>query len=146
MMNKNIMLYINKLQGFRTAVKNFHWDAKTMSEHELMDSLDELLGDHQDEVAEIAQGIYNIKIKKNELKPRAYSMKTSEKFLKDILQCSERFYKALGDNKKYIGLRSVVEDFIGQINKQNYLLKMCLSESVQRVIREGLMKYGKLIK
>ena len=139
------MLYINKLQGFRTAVKNLHWDAKTMSEHELMDNLDSLLGEHQDEVAEIAQGIYNEKIKKNELKPRAYKIKDSEKFLKDILQCTERFYKALGSNKRYIGLRSILEDFIGQINKQNYLLKMCLSEGVNRIIREGLFKYGKLI-
>lgn len=139
------MLYINKLQGFRTAVKNLHWDAKTMSEHELMDKLDALLGEHQDEVAEIAQGIYNEKIKKNELKPRPYRIKTSEKFLKDILQCSERFYNALGSNKRYIGLRSIVEDFIGQINKQNYLLRMCLSESLSRIIREGLLKYGKLI-
>lgn len=145
MINKNIMLYINKLQGFRTAVKNLHWDAKTMSEHELMDKLDDLLGDHQDEVAEIAQGIYNTKIKKNELKPRPYRIKDSEKFLKDILQCSERFHKSLGENKRYLGLKSVVEDFIGQINKQNYLLKMCLSESIRRAIREGLLKYGKLI-
>ena len=149
-MQKNIMLYLNKLEGFKTAIKNLHWDAKGMSEHKFMDDLEDIISDHQDEAAEISQGVFNIKIKKNELQPKSYKISTQEKLIKDIIKNSELFYKTIQNNKKYIGLRSIVEEFLGEMNKQAYLLPMCLaetklSEKISKTLHENLLKYGQLL-
>ena len=128
-MQKNIMLYINKLEGLKAAVKNIHWSSPKMPEHEYMDDLEKLIADHQDYVAEIAQGIFG-KIKNNELKSVKYTIKTPTKLIKDILKAAESFYSTIQKNKKYIGLRSVMEDFMAKINQAMYMLEMTLIESI----------------
>lgn len=123
------MLYLNKLEGYKRAVKNLHWSSKTMPEHEYMDKLEELLSSHQDYVAEIAQGIFG-RIEKNELKGINYKIKTPHKLLKDILKAAETFYGTIQKSKQFIGLRSVIEEFIGKVNQSTYLLDLSLIESV----------------
>lgn len=145
-MKKNIAQYINRLEGFKTAIKNLHWNAKKMSEHEFMDNLEDILSNHQDDVAEIAQGVYGIKITNNELQPKAYKITSQKKTLQDILNQAELFYQTIQNNKRYIGLRSKVEEFLAELNKQAYLLDMCLAEArIRQAIREGILKYGTLI-
>lgn len=139
------MLYLNKLEGFKSAVKNIHWSSKKLPEHEYMDDLAELLANHQDYIAEIAQGIFG-KIKNNELKGIKYTIKTPNKLLKDILKSSETFYNTIQKSKHYIGMRSVMEDFIAELNKSAYILDMALIESIINnklsIIKEN--KGGKL--
>ena len=128
-MQKNIMQYLNKLEGFKAAIKNIHWSSKKMPEHEYMDDFEDLVSSHQDYVAEIAQGIFG-KIKNNELKAVHYTIKTPQKLMKDVLKAAENFYATIQKQKKFIGLRSVMEDFMAKINQGTYMLDMALIENV----------------
>lgn len=131
-MQKSILVYLSKLEGFKTAIKNCHWASKSMNAHEFMDSLEDIVSDHQDLVAEVCQGAYNTKIKTNEFKPKPYRISTFTKLVSDILKTAEKFYDTIQGNKRFIGLRSVMEDFMAKMNQQVYLNAMC-TESTMRI-------------
>lgn len=129
-MKQEIISYINVLHGYTTAIKNLHWSSQNMSEHKLCDDIAETLASNEDEIAEIAQGIFG-RIKNNELKPKQYTISSTQKMLSDLLKDTEAFYEKL-DGKQFIGLRSIVENFLGEINKYQYLIKICLKEELKR--------------
>lgn len=124
------MQYINKLESYKTAIKNLHWSSRNMSEHKLLDDVANSVSDYQDEVAEIAQGIFS-KIKINELKPRKYTITNSKKMLNDLLSDTKKFHSST-KSKELIGLRSVVESFIAEVNQYLYLIDFCLKEDIKR--------------
>lgn len=151
-MKSIIMSYINKLHGYKTAVKNLHWSAKNMSEHKLCDDIIDSIDKNEDEIAEICQGIYK-QIKLNELKPIQYKISSTDKMLVDLLNDTKEFHSKL-TNERYIGLRSVIESFMGEINKFQYLIRFCIKEDfkrnakqrfnegrIDRVITEQIRKY-----
>ena len=129
-MKSSILVYINKLQAYRTAIKNIHWSSSNMSEHKLFDDIGNTVSDVQDEVAEIAQGIYG-KLKFNELKPKRYNITSSKKMLQDLLSTTETFLQTLNRNKSLVGIKSVIENFVGELNKYLYLLDFCLKEDLK---------------
>ena len=60
-----------------------------------------------------------------------YKLTSSKQFIKDVVESTNDFYtKIQGD--KDVGLRSVVETFIGDMNKNVYLLDLCLKEDFKR--------------
>ena len=131
-MKKNILNYINKIQGYKTAIKNLHWSAKHMSEHKLLDEIADSVANNQDEIAEMCQGLYG-KIKLNELKPKRYKITNSKKMLFDLLRDTKSFYSTI-KGRELTGVRSVVETFIGDINKFIYLMEMCIKEDIKRIL------------
>ena len=135
-MKSVIMKYINTIHGYRVAVKNLHWSAKNMSEHKLCDEISSLLDENEDMIAEICQGIHG-KININELKPIKYKISTTQTMLSDLLKVSEKFYNQI-KGKQYIGLRSVMENFMGEINKYQYLIKFCIKEDIKRSFYHSL--------
>lgn len=136
-MKRNILVFINKLQSYKTAIKNLHWSAKNMSEHKLWDEIADSVADTQDEVAEIAQGIFG-NIKLNELKPRRYNITNSKKTLTDITKDTKLFYATIKRGEQFVGLRSVVENFIAELEKYQYLMNFCLKEDIKRNIKSSL--------
>lgn len=141
-MKSNILNYINKLQSYKTAIKNLHWSSKKMSEHKLLDEIADSVANNQDEIAEIAQGIFG-KIKNNELKPKRYKITNSKKMINDLLRDTKEFHSTI-NGKELIGLRSVVESFIGELNKFNYLMLMCIKEDIRRSKRLSMLSEGKV--
>lgn len=135
-MKTNILNYINKLQGYKTAIKNLHWSSKHMSEHKLLDDIATTVSDNQDEIAEMCQGLYG-KIKINELKPKRYKITNSKKMLYDLLRDTKTFYSSL-KGRDLSGVRSVVETFIGEINKFVYLMDMCIKEDIKRNLKSPI--------
>lgn len=129
-----IIAYINKLHGYKTAVKNLHWSAKNMSEHKLCDDIISLIDDNEDEIAEICQGIHK-QIKLNELKPIQYKIVSTDKLLYDLLNDTNEFLNKL-NGKRYIGLKSVLENFISELNKFKYLIRFCVKEDFKRNIKQ----------
>ena len=73
-MNKKVLSFVNKLEGYKTAIKQLHWDAKNMSQHELCDDIAESIAEFQDTVSEVEQSITG-KLKINSLKPTEYKIK-----------------------------------------------------------------------
>lgn len=136
-MKSSILVYINKLQAYRTAIKNIHWSSNNMSEHKLFDDIGNTVSDVQDEVAEMAQGIYG-KLKFNELKPKRYNITSSKKMLQDLLSTTETFLQTLNRNKSLAGIKSVIENFVGELNKYLYLLDFCLKEDLKRRLKNQI--------
>lgn len=130
-MKQNILSYINKLQSYKTAIKNLHWSSGNMSEHKLMDDIHDTVSGLQDKVAEIAQGVYG-QIKINELRPKRYNITSSTKMLQDLEKDTKAFYSSTTRNKEMIGIRSELETFIGDLDQFKYLLKFCLKEDLKR--------------
>lgn len=136
-MKRNVLTFINKLQSYKTAIKNLHWSAKNMSEHKLWDEIADTVADTQDEVAEIAQGIFG-NIKLNELKPRRYNITNSKKTLIDITRDTKLFYATIKRGETFVGIRSVVESFIAELEKYQYLMNFCIKEDIKRNLKSSL--------
>ena len=143
-MKKSILRYINKLQSYKTAIKNIHWSSSTMSEHKLFDDIDESVSNIQDEIAEMAQGIYG-KLKFNDLTPKKYKITTSKKMLQDMLNDTKLFLSTLR-SKELVGIKSEVESFVGEINQYMYLLDFCLKEDLKRILVPTSRRFEKAYK
>ena len=52
MMNKKILTFINKLEGWKTAIKSLHWSADNMSQHKLCDDIASDIAAFQDKVSD----------------------------------------------------------------------------------------------
>lgn len=137
------MSYINRLESYKTAIKNLHWSSKHMSEHKLLDDIADSLSTYQDEIAEVAQGVYG-KIKLNELKPRKYNIVNSKKMLIDLLNDTKNFLPSTR-SKDLVGLRSVVESFIAEVSKFQYLMDMCLKEDIKRNLTKEKINENKKV-
>ena len=135
-MKTNILNYINKLQAYKTAIKNLHWSSKHMSEHKLLDEIADSVSNNQDEIAEMCQGLYG-KIELNELKPKRYKIINSKKMLFDLLRDTKSFNSSI-KGRELTGVRSVVEAFIGEINKFVYLMDMCIKEDIKQNFKSSL--------
>lgn len=135
-MKSNIIDYINKCESYKISIKNLHWSAENMSEHKLCDDIASSISDNEDAIAEAAQGLYG-QIKKNELKPKTNKITTTKKMLQDLITDTQSFYKTIQD-KKEIGIRSIVEAFIGELDKFVYLTTLCLKEDFKRKINDKL--------
>lgn len=131
------MKYINQLEGFKTAIKNQHWSSKNMSMHKLFDDIADSVSDIQDTVSEECQGIHG-RIEQNELSPISYTIEGEQKFLDDMLSASKEFYNSIQEGDEYIGVRSEMETFIGEISKFKYLMDLCLKESFKRNFKKQI--------
>ena len=87
-MNKKVLTFIDKLEGWKTAIKSLHWSADNMSQHKLCDDIASDIADFQDKVSEVQQGIQDKKISRNELKPTPYKVKNLKTFVKDVIKVS----------------------------------------------------------
>ena len=115
-MKENILKYINELEGFKTFIKNAHWASKNMQTHKLYDDIADSVSNIQDKISEISQGLFG-KINKGELKPVSYGELGEQEFLSKLLETSKTFYSSIKEGDDYIGLRSEMETFIGEISQ-----------------------------
>ena len=72
-MKKYILDFICKLEGYKTGIKQLHWDANSLSQHQLCDDIASTISDYQDKVAEVEQSISG-KLPLNNLKGTAYTV------------------------------------------------------------------------
>jgi DNA-binding ferritin-like protein len=144
-MKSNVILIINKLRGYSTAIKNLHWSANSMSEHKLCDDIADSISDNEDEISEGAQGLYG-QIAKNEVKAIPYTISSTKEMLNDLLKDINEFYDTIKDGDELTGIRSVVENFISEINKFQYLIGLCIKEDFKRKIKNKLNENKTIIK
>lgn len=143
-MEANVLGFLNTLEMYKIAMKNMHWDSKSMSEHKLWDEILSYVTEQQDEIAEVAQGILG-NVKRNELKPEHYNITNSKKALNDLLSDVENFLKEIQE-EKYVGLKSVIESFIGELNKYVYLMDFCLKEDIKRNLNKNKIMEKKIVR
>ena len=145
-MNKDVLVYVNKCEGWKTAIKELHWDSKSLSQHELCDKIADAIADHQDKVSEVEQSMSG-KLPIGNLKPVPYKVVSLKKFIDDIIFDTKSFLKKIekmGDD--YIGMKSDCESFISDIQRDLYLVNFTenkrsfnISEDrVRGIIRESI--------
>ena len=139
---KNFILnYVNTLEGYKTAIKSLHWNSKNLSQHKLCDDIADRISDFQDQVSEVEQSIHG-NLPFNKLKGTGYVVKDLKTFVKDVLASANKFYKELqnkGDD--YIGMRSDVESFLSDMQRNLYLVNFTLKEErISRIIQEEIKK------
>lgn len=131
-MNKKVLSFVNKLEGYKTAIKELHWDADNMSQHELCDKIADSIAEFQDTVSEVEQSITG-KLAIGNLKPVSYKVTSLKKFVEDVLDATNTFYKSIEDEgDTYTGMRSDCESFLSDMQRNLYLVNFTMKEDLKR--------------
>ena len=137
-MKHGILLMVNKLEGWKTAIKNLHWSAINLSQHRLCDDIASEIADIQDTISEVEQSMSG-KLPLNMLKPVRYRITNLKTFLKSVIKETTAFYNSpVISGEHYIGMRSDIEQFLSNMQKFKYLNNFCLKEDYER--REKLVE------
>ena len=137
-MNKNILNYIEECEGWKVGIKNLHWSADNMSQHELCDDIADEISNFEDLVSEIEQSISG-KIKLNGFTPKSYKITSLKSFVEDVISASKSFLNELeGMGEKYIGIKSECETFIGTMQRKLYLVNFTLKEELKKRLRDKI--------
>ena len=137
-MNNKVLNYIEKCESWKVAIKNLHWSAKNMSQHELCDDIASEISDFEDLVSEVEQSITG-KIKLNGFTPKSYKIKSLRSFVEDVISDSQAFLKELGRmGEKYIGIKSECESFIGTMQRKLYLVNFTMKEELKRRLKDSI--------
>ena len=134
-MNKKVLNYIEECEAWKVAIKNLHWSADNMSQHELCDDIASSISDFEDLVSEVEQSISG-KIKLNGFTPKSYEIKSLKTFVEDVISSSQGFLKDLeGMGEDYIGIKSECETFIGDMQRKLYLVNFTLKEELKNRLK-----------
>ena len=137
-MNKKVLNFINKIEGWKTAIKSLHWDSDSLSQHKLCDDIADSIADFQDKVSEVEQSITG-KLAKNKLKGEVYKVTNLRKFVEDVLDETNVFYKSLEDEgDTYTGMRSDCESFLSDMQRNLYLVNFTMKEDLKRRLKDKL--------
>ena len=137
-MNKKILNYINKCEGWKVAIKELHWSADNMSQHELCDDIASSISDFEDLVSEVEQSMSG-KLSVNGLNPSEYKIDSLKVFVEDVIASSKDFLKELEDmGENYIGIKSECESFIGEMQRKLYLVNFTIKEELKERLRDKI--------
>lgn len=120
-----VLEYLGILEGYKTKYKNLHWSAENDAIHVRIDEFLDILGDHQDEIAEAAQGIYG-QFGPNELVGAPQKQTSPLEALKELSGEVQKFHQTVSEKKEYLGLLASIEGFMTQLNKFVYLFKISM--------------------
>lgn len=142
-MDKKILSYINQLEGWKTAIKSLHWNAKSLEQHKLCDDIASDIADFQDQVSEVEQSIHG-NLPFNQLKGTPYHITNLSDFVNDVINDSIKMYDSLSDSDDYIGMKSDFESFISEMQRKRYLVnfteKRKQIEAESRKIADGVIR------
>ena len=137
-MKKYILSFICDIEGWKTAIKQLHWDANSLPQHQLCDDIAELISEYQDKVAEVEQSISG-RLPLNNLKGTPYKVTSLKKFVEDVISGTNSFYTKLkNEGDKYIGMRSDTEAFLSDMQRQLYLVDFTVKESLKQRLRDKI--------
>lgn len=116
-----VLDFLKKLEGYRIRLREYHWNAETMSMHTLTDNLMSDLLSIEDEIAEDMQGILGIRITPGQLIP-VFTLSTElEPTLKELIKETLTFKASIEDEEQCSGMISILDDLVHKLNKALYL-------------------------
>lgn len=134
-MNKKVLDFIEKCEGWNTAIKELHWDSDSLSQHELCGDIADSIAEFQDKVSEVEQSITG-KLKPSDFHPTRYKVKSLKSFVEDVLDAANTFYKAIKDEgDTYVGMASDCESFLSDMQRKLYLVNFTLKEELKERLR-----------
>ena len=118
--NKTIE-FLSILEGYHETLKQIHWSTSNKSEHLLTDEIDSSVLEYEDKIAEVTMGSLNTRYGHGDLKCLLPEAKTTESLLKELKGDVLVYRKEVGDEPNRAGIINVIDDFISDINRWNYL-------------------------
>ena len=129
-MEKSTIIYINQLESYKTYAKSAHWQSNNMSLHRLYDDIIDALNKTQDEIAEIEQGVDG-QFKTNIFKrTKKKDFEGIISFLNDLIKVSNSYYSKV-KGRRYIGIKSIMENFLGELYKFKYLANLAIKDKIK---------------
>ena len=116
--------FLNRLEGWKTKCKNLHWAAPKKNIHVYLDEFLEILSDYQDSLAEGYMGILG-KMQPNAINGVQSNTLNALDFINEVKLNTLSFYDKLPKETVYKGITSECETFIQNINKYDYLFRLC---------------------
>lgn len=137
-MKKYIISFISELESFKSDIKQLHWAANSLPQHQLCDDIASIISDYQDKVAEVEQSISG-KFPVNILKGEKHNVTTLKKFVEDVINATNSFYSKLkNEGDEYIGMRSDTEAVLSDLQRQLYLVDFTVKESLKERLRNKI--------
>lgn len=115
------LTFLSGLEGYHQTLKLLHWSATHHALHVLTDDMDEEILKMEDEIAECVMGILDTKFGIGELKTLLPEAKTLDGVLKEMKKDLIEFKESVGDKPEVAGLQNILDDYMQNINKWNYL-------------------------
>lgn len=116
--------FLNQLEGWKTKCKNLHWAAPKKNIHVYLDEFLDILSDYQDGLAEGYMGILG-KMQPNVIKGTPSDALNALDFISQVKTTTISFYENIPQEPIYSGISSECETFIQNINKYDYLFRLC---------------------
>lgn len=133
-----ILKYLCVCEGWKTAIKELHWNSENLSQHKLCDDIADRISDFQDQVGEVEQSISG-NLEFNKLKPVPYRVKDLKSFVDDVISSTNAFYKKVKSmGEKYVGMSSDCESFISDMQRNLYLVNFTVKEDFKRNYKKKL--------
>lgn len=113
--------FLSILEGYHQCLKGLHWSATHNALHALCDNIDEEVLETEDEIAECVMGLTGTKFGVGDLKTLLPEAKTLDGVLKEMKKDLIDFKNFIGDGTEFSGLQNILDDYMQNINKWNYL-------------------------
>jgi DNA-binding ferritin-like protein len=126
MKQKVFETFINDLEGFKIKIKEIHWNTESIHTHKLCDDILESISKNQDAFAEDGFTVF-LKFFDNTFFPNKIETFDLEETVKLLGQKVRLFRRELENSPKkeyYIGLISICDAFIHELNTFQYLSEM----------------------
>lgn len=120
-MKEAVLYFLSSLEGYHQTLKMLHWSAPSHSLHLLFDDMDKNVLELEDDLAERAMGLLNTKFGIGDLKSMLPNGKNIDSVLSEMEKDTIKLKEIVADDPKYGGIVTMLDDFLGDINKWNYL-------------------------
>ena len=111
---------ISSLEGYHQALKSIHWTTKSNATHLLSDEIDEGVLSFEDEFAEFTMGILGVSYSLADFKTLLPSSRELGEVLSEMKGDVEELRAYVDGSKGYSGLVSLLDDFMGKIDKWKF--------------------------
>lgn len=118
--NKTIE-FLSNIEGYHQCLKGLHWSATHHALHILTDEMDEEVLKLEDDISECVMGMLDTRFGIGDLKTMLPSSKTLDALLKEMKTDLMEFKNFVGDDAECAGLQNILDDYMQNINKWNYL-------------------------
>jgi hypothetical protein len=117
--------FLSSLEGYMTVLKELHWSAEKHSIHILTDDMGKSILEYEDRIAECVMGILDTRIVVGDLKCLLPESKTLDSLIKELSKDTISLKKEIEEEIEYSGLVNILDEFMSDINKWNYLKNLC---------------------
>lgn len=126
--DRNLFLnFINKLEGYKTRIKNLHWAAPKRNIHVYLDEFLVIVSDFQDSLAETYMGILG-KMQPDAVRGIPAEGNDALTMINHLIEETEGFYEEIPEDTGYKGITSETETFLKDLQKYKYLFSLCDTE------------------